>query len=290
MLAETLAAVVDEGTFDAAAARLRLTPSAVSQRVKSLEEQIGRVLVVRSKPARATDAGAAVVRYARELALLEREALRGLGAEGTDAVRIPIAANADSFATWFLPPLVRLSNELGVRFDLYRDDQDYTTERLASGDVSAVVTSSPFPVAGCSVRPLGRMPYFAVAARGFADRWFPEGPTRETLERAPFVDFDRRDRLQRDWLEARGVDPTRPPWSSVPAAFDFVRAVELGLGWALAPELQARDALADGVLVRLDETPVHVPLFWQQWNIASPTLDRVAAEVAAEARRALDPA
>ncbi|HMQ38382.1 MAG TPA: LysR family transcriptional regulator, partial [Micropruina sp.] len=34
---ETLAAIVDEGTLDAAAARLHLTPSAVSQRLKALE-------------------------------------------------------------------------------------------------------------------------------------------------------------------------------------------------------------------------------------------------------------
>ena len=57
-LAETLAVIVDEGTMDAAAHRLHLTPSAVSQRLKALERQLGRVLLVRTKPARATEAGA----------------------------------------------------------------------------------------------------------------------------------------------------------------------------------------------------------------------------------------
>jgi hypothetical protein len=61
-LAETLAAVVDEGSLDAAAQRLHITPSAVSQRVKALEEQLGRVLLVRSRPVRTTPAGEAVVR------------------------------------------------------------------------------------------------------------------------------------------------------------------------------------------------------------------------------------
>ena len=52
-----LAAVVDEGSFDAAASALHLTPSAVSQRIKALEQSAGRVLVRRTKPTEATEAG-----------------------------------------------------------------------------------------------------------------------------------------------------------------------------------------------------------------------------------------
>ncbi|MET0811741.1 MAG: LysR family transcriptional regulator, partial [Microbacterium sp.] len=80
-LAETLAAVVDEGTLDAAARRLHVTPSAVSQRIRALEELLGRVVLVRSKPARPTEAGAAVVRLARQVALLEHDTLGELGAD-----------------------------------------------------------------------------------------------------------------------------------------------------------------------------------------------------------------
>ena len=72
--AETLAAIVDEGSMDAAARRLRVTPSAVSQRVKALEELVGRVLLVRAKPPRVTDAGGVVVRLARQLSLVQHEA------------------------------------------------------------------------------------------------------------------------------------------------------------------------------------------------------------------------
>ncbi|NUR39861.1 MAG: LysR family transcriptional regulator, partial [Streptomyces sp.] len=79
----TLLAVVDEGTFDAAAAVLRLTPSAVSQRVKALEQRTGRVLLVRAKPVRPTESGEVVVRFARQLARLERDAWSELGA-GSD--------------------------------------------------------------------------------------------------------------------------------------------------------------------------------------------------------------
>ncbi|GAA3491613.1 hypothetical protein GCM10018987_56960 [Streptomyces cremeus] len=75
----TLLAVVDEGTFDAAAAALHVTPSAVSQRIKALEQRTGRVLLMRSKPVRPTNSGQVIVRFARQLALLERGARTELG-------------------------------------------------------------------------------------------------------------------------------------------------------------------------------------------------------------------
>ena len=59
-----LAAVVHEGSFDAAAQRLHVTPSAVSQRIKALEQQVGRVLVLRTRPCRPTDDGEVLVRLA----------------------------------------------------------------------------------------------------------------------------------------------------------------------------------------------------------------------------------
>src|SRR5690554_2308745 len=97
-LARTVAVTVDEGTLEAAARALHITPSAVSQRIKSLEERLGRVLLVRSKPVRPTESGAAVVRLARQAMLLERDALTAVGADDETGRRanIGIAVNADS--------------------------------------------------------------------------------------------------------------------------------------------------------------------------------------------------
>ncbi|GAA1807395.1 LysR family transcriptional regulator ArgP [Agromyces neolithicus] len=304
-LARTLAAVIDEGTFDAAARRLRITPSAVSQRVKSLEQQLGRVLVVRSKPARPTEAGAAIVRLARQLALLEHDALAGFGlGEGDDAggaggaggageaaaarpVSLPLAVNADSLATWFLPALARVAQRHPVVFDLYRDDQDFTAGLLESGTVMGAVTSQATPVAGCLVRPLGVMRYEAVAAPAYVDRWGVVDRGADALDTAPVVDFDRRDDLQREYLVGRGVDADRPPRHYVPASNDFATAIKLGLGWGLLPAFQSAAELELGALVRLGGSPVDVPLYWQQWNLRSPLLDAIAGAVIDEARREL---
>ncbi|MFT4294758.1 MAG: LysR family transcriptional regulator ArgP [Micropruina sp.] len=287
-LAETLAAIVDEGSLDAAAARLHLTPSAVSQRLKTLEHQVGRVLLVRSKPARPTQAGQAVLRLARQLALLEHETLAELGADEPSAapISVPLAVNADSLGTWFLAPLAELSRTHNVVFDLHRDDQDFTAGLLESGTVMGAVTSRARPVPGCRVVPLGVMRYEAVATAGFVRRWLPDGPTKAALAAAPVVYFDRRDELQSQWLAERGVDPALPPRHFVPASADYAQAVLIGLGWGLLQPTQSADALAAGHLVRLGGATVEVELYWQQWNLHSPLLDAIAAEIVEQAASA----
>lgn len=283
-LAATLAAIVDEGTLDAASKRLQVTPSAVSQRLKVLEQQLGRILVVRAKPAMLTEAGEAVVRFARQIALLEHDALVGVGlgdVGGARRVSIPLAVNADSMATWFLAPLARLAAAHDIDFDLHRDDQNFTARLLESGAVMAAVTSEQAPVAGCSVSPLGVLEYRAMAEPGFAARWFPDGVTPMTLAAAPFVDFDRRDTLQHEWLRAMSVEQEGVPRHYVPASHDYTLAVRLGLGWGMIPLLQETSGL-----VPLGGPTLRVALFWQQWNLRSELLDVIAAEIAAEARHA----
>jgi LysR family transcriptional regulator (chromosome initiation inhibitor) len=285
-LARTLAVILDEGTLEAAARRLSLTPSAVSQRVRALEERLGRVVLIRTKPVHATDAGRAIVRLARQLDLLEHDALADIGADESRTAVVPLAVNADSLATWFLPPLARLTEKRRVVFELHRDDQDFTAGLLESGTVMGAVTSRETPVAGCRVRALGVLRYEAVAGSAFATRWFPGGARADALAEAPVVDFDRRDDLQSRWLTARGV-AVSPPRHLVPASADFATAIRLGLGWGLLPRFQSEEHLASGALVSLGGPPVDVPLFWQQWNLTSPLLDAIADELVAEARRVL---
>ena len=290
-LAETVAAVVDEGTLDAAARRLHITPSAVSQRIKALEDQLGRVVLVRSKPARLTEAGTAIVRMARQVALLEHDTLAELGGGENGGARttVPLAVNADSLATWFLEPLARLSERHPVVFELHRDDQDFTAGLLESGTVMGAVTSRATPVAGCRVSTLGAMRYEAVATPGYAQRWLPDPSALSALADAPLVDFDRRDDLQTRWLQECGIDESLPVRHFVPASNDFAAAVRLGLGWALLPTFQSQDGLEAGDLVRLGGPPIDVPLYWQQWNLRSPLLDAIADEIVTVGRRVLSP-
>lgn len=286
-LALTLAVVLDEGSMDAAARRLHVTPSAISQRIKALEDHVGRVLLVRTKPVRPTEAAHAVVRYARQVALLEHEAVDALGGAGGALLSIPLAVNADSLATWFLKPLARVARRHPLVFDLHRDDQDFTAGLLESGAVVGAVTSRAQPVAGCRVSALGTLRYEAVATPEYRDRWLDDGDRARALAQAPLIDFDRRDDLQSRWLASQGVDAGHPPRHRVPASHDFATATRLGLGWALLPRFQSQTDLDAGRLVLLGGPPVDVPLYWQQWNLASDVLDAVAGEIIEEGRRVL---
>ena len=299
---DALRAAVSEGTFEAAARRLRVTPSAVSQRIRALENTVGRVLLSRSKPVEPTESGRVLLRLARQLDTLSGDVARELGAPDGDAsgepgsggndrprVRVPIAVNADSLATWFLPPLARLAQQHPVVFELHRDDQDFTAALLESGTVMGAVTSRAVPIAGCRVSALGAMRYEAVATPAYVARWLPRRVDAGALAAAPLVDFDRRDDLQARWLTAMGADPGLPPRNFVPASSDFASATLLGLGWALLPTFQSAGPLAEGGLVRLGGPPIDVPLYWHQWNLRSPLLDAIADEIVAEGRRVLAP-
>jgi LysR family transcriptional regulator (chromosome initiation inhibitor) len=273
----TLAAVIDHGTFDRAAAALHVTSSAISQRVKALEQQTGRVLLLRTKPVQPTKSGSVVVRLARQVALLESEAMEELGLEGAGSrPRIPLVINADSLATWVLPALAGVER---ASFEISIDDQDYSIERLREGTAMAAITSNREPVQGCTVRPLGVMRYRAVASPSFAAQWLPDGFTDAALSRAPMVVFNRKDALQDRYLEGRlKRGASYPPRHYVPASSDFMRAIELGLGWGMLPDLQSKGLLDAGTLTVLDQRGhVDVPLYWQQWSIESATLARIAA-------------
>jgi LysR family transcriptional regulator (chromosome initiation inhibitor) len=286
----TLRALIEDGTFEQAARRLHITPSAVSQRVKAMEQSAGRVLVQRTTPVALTDAGRVVLRYARQVELLEADTVRALqeGGSAGGSVPISLAVNADSLATWFLDALAPVADELDLTFDLHREDQEHTSSLLRSGAVLAAVTSSRDTVQGCVTEPLGRMRYRAVATPAFVARRLGAGLAG--LADAPVVTFDGNDDLQDAFLRGRGGRPGAAPRHVIPASNDFARAVLLGLGWGVLPEQQCLAEINDGRLVQLAaEHPVDVPLFWQRWNLSSPLLDAVSAAVHDQAARTLLP-
>ncbi|RBY87587.1 LysR family transcriptional regulator ArgP [Blastococcus sp. TF02A-30] len=282
----TLVAVVDEGSLDAAARRLHVTPSAVSQRLRALEVAAGRVLVHRGRPATVTPAGEPVLRLARQVGLLVADTDRRLDPDGAAAPVVPIAVNADSLATWALPALAPLAGD--VLLDLHSADQADTSALLRAGTVMGAVTSDAEPVAGCRATPLGTMRYLPCAAPAFAERWFPDGPDAGALLRAPVVVFDRRDDLQHAYLRRHLTSTAEVPVHYVPASADFGAAVALGFGWGMLPEQQL--ATAGGAVAPFDPGgAVDVALHWQQWRLESEPLDRVAAALVGAARTALRP-
>lgn len=282
-----LSVTVSEGTLEAAARRLHVTPSAISQRLKALETATGRVLLVRRNPVQVTESGQAILRFARQIEMLSGDVAAELGgADGGSRTMmpLPIAVNADSLATWVLPALAPLADE--VAFDIVREDQDHTSELLRQGMVMAVITTDADPVPGCTSTALGSMRYRPMAASSFASRWFPDGADAKALGRAPVVVFDRKDGMQHRYLRRRSRAALDPPVHLVPSSSDFVASIRLGMGWGMVPDLQRTADEREGTLVDIDPRGAEdVRLYWQQWRLRSPLLDRVAAVIAEAAPR-----
>lgn len=285
---ETLLAITEEGTFDAAARRLHLTPSAISQRVRALEQAAGQVLVRRTTPATVTGAGEPLLRLARQLRLLAAEAVTSLGEPGV--AELAVAVNADSLATWFRPVLDAVAERGATALRLHVEDQAYAHDLLRRGDVLAATTSEPRPVQGCVVEPLGSIRYTPAAAPAFVEAH--RRGRGLAWSSAPMVVFNEKDHLQDQVLAAHGA--TRPPVvHRVPSTADFHEAVRRGLGWGMILDPQLEPDLAAGALVRLPGTrPVDVPLHWQRWRLDSPVLAALTDDVrrAAGALRRMRPA
>lgn len=284
-----LAAVVDEGSFEAAAAELRVSGPAISQRIKALEASAGTVLIQRTRPARVTETGEVLLRLARQTALAEAEAEVALGRnQAWPAVRV--AVNADSLATWALPALIDAMRALPIALELLREDETGTAELLRSGTAMAAVTTAREPVQGCRVAPLGVVRYHPVASPGFVARWFRDGATAIARSRAPFVRFDRKDGIPGTPVRT-DAPSARPPEIFVPGSGEFLAVIEAGVAWGFVDDLQAKPAIAAGRVRALPGIPLaEVPLYWQQWRLPSASLDAVAEAIAAAARKTLAPA
>ena len=275
-----LEAITDTGTFEAAARRLGVSTSAVSQRIRALESALARVVVQRGSPSTPTPDGEVVLRYARQQALLAAEMAAELAlddpaeahavaeARSPTAIELAVAINADSLATWF-PAVLREAAKWNCRLRLIVADEHNTAELLRSGQVMCAVSSSGTRVAGCRVERLGAISYSPVMAPSL----LIDGATASSL---PVVRFDADDDLQDLALRAAGL-PATAPHAIVPTAAGFAAAIEAGLGWGMLPAGQLADhpgLVAVPGLTGLDRT-----LFWHRWSIASASLDRLTTAV-----------
>lgn len=292
---ECLAAIVEEGGFERAAVRLSITQSAVSQRLRSLEVQVGTVLIVRSRPLKPTSAGRLLLKHALQTRLLRADLARDLkelapGAVGSggDVERISIAINADSIASWALGALSELARR-GLGLEIITDDQDFTIEWLREGRVLGCVTTLKQALRSCKMVPLGAMRYVAVAEAGYAAQHCPDGLSPHNFRNVPFVAFNRKDDLQGEFIaHAFNLKHVALSQLYVPSSEGQIRAVLAGWGASVLPELQVREHLRSGRLVNVAPgRALPVDLYWHCWNLDSAVLDALTAALTDAAAAAL---
>ena len=287
-----LSAVVRTGSFEAAAKSLDVTQSAVSQRIKQLEEKVGSILILRGRPCTATEDGLLLCQHVEQVMLMRHEISRQLseraGEDAEDVVSVRIAVNSDSLATWFPEVVRRADQEHNLRLDVIPDDQEFTEERLRSGDALAIVTSSDKPIPGCRTFPLGEMEYMAVASDAYFEEYLSEGVNVKDVSSAPSIQFDRKDTLPQQWMKATFGVASGTSSHFMPSFEGHLLCCREGIGWAMMPSETVLPLIEAGELREVvPNARVRVPLFWQSRSQSSVVLQNLASVVLSVAEKRL---
>lgn len=251
---EMLAIVVAEGSFAAAARRLRLTRAAVSRRVVAIEEGLGSPLFQRSTRSLAlTDFGRAIYVEARavhEAARAARQAAKQArsGLSGT----LRLSANTIFGRCCLVPLIARFRAEhKALSFDLQLTDR--SIDLAAEGiDIAFRITETP-PL-DCVATSILRFTIGAYATPGVAAQFAPSGAGGTPADFEPIGtllighDTTRQDVHWRSPGGEPHVIPTRPVVQSmdINALIDIAKA---GGGIVFTPDFAVVEAVANGTLV-----------------------------------------
>ncbi len=290
-LIEALAKVVECGGFERAARQLFITQSAVSQRIRQLEEQSGQILLTRSTPPQPTQAGRALLKHYQQVKLLEAGLAAQLSGLEQQSLSLAIGINADSLASWFLSAVLPLLQKGDLLLDLRVDDQEETHRLLRQGEVVGCISTEAKAMQGCRVEPLGVMNYQLLATPAFVARWFPDGLSPAAVAAAPAVIFNRKDRLHHRFLASQLPRvPESFPAHFVPAPEQFLQLILSGCSYGMLPDWQGQTALGRGELCELvPGSQLPVKLYWHCWNLVSEPLQGFSAQLVQQAQHLLAP-
>ena len=288
-LIEAFAKVVSEGGFERAAKVLFITQSAVSQRIRQLEDQSGQLLLSRTSPPQPTAAGRALLKHYQQVKLLEDGLATELTATEQGPLTLAIGTNADSLASWFIGAIHPLLRQHNLLIDLRVDDQEQTHLFLREGEVVGCISNEPRAMQGCRVEFLGAMNYRLLATPDFVARWFPHGLTLKAAESAPAVIFNRKDRLHHQFLRQHlRALPAALPCHYIPTPEQFLQVIAEGLSYGMVPDWQSVVQRNSGELVELLPSAVHpVELYWHCWNLQSKPLAKFSQQLIHGARQLL---
>lgn len=281
-----LDAVASHGSFDKAALALGITQSAVSQRIKALEDASGRLLIIRGQPAVPTGLGQRLIVHHRNVKLMEASLDIDLG-NSVSMPEIAIAIDADSLATWFPDTLYALLAPPRCQLDVRLADSDSALQMVRDGSVFGCVAAESGTAldaaAATSVTPLGMLRYVCVATPVFAGHWFGDGFSAEAVQLAPAV-VGQHGLLARFLAEQLSMrEPF--PHHTLPVETARRGCVQDGLAYGLMPQRLAASALATERLVDLlPGSTLDVPLSWHAWTLDTPFTKLLSEQIVKSAR------
>lgn len=267
---EALYTVQELQNFELAAKKLFITQSAVSQRIKGLEDYYGEPVLIRTLPYRPTPLGSSLISHFKKICLLEDELNQELG-----AIQLPphisIAINRDSLETWFLELIETHEEFRDIVFEVIADDQERTLNYLKNGTVSACISTSEKEILGGKSSFLGNMEYLLVASPTFVKKYFSSINSIKCLLNAPAIKFDHNDYLHERYLEKYfGITESGLKFNVMPSVKGFKSFTTLGHGYGLIPKMDILQELKTNQLIQIfpDKT-WNIPLYWHYWTVQS---------------------
>lgn len=250
----TFVEVGQRKSVKAAAQALHVTPGAVSQQIRVLEDRLGVVLLERERLGmRLTEAGASVFPRLREAFLQIDQAMHDL--ESTKARRsVTVSTVATFAASWLVPRLGRfkqLHPDIEIRVEATSELVDLRRDRV---DVALRHGLGDYP--GLEVLPLMAPVLTPVASPGFLKAHGAViHEAGDCLSHPLLHDGDRADWPL--WLKAHGVadDMRAERGSAFDDDFLLIRAAEAGQGLALVPQAYAQEEIAAGRLIQVLDKP-----------------------------------
>ena len=289
-LLRALNSVIQTQSFEGASAKLNISQSAVSQRIKLLEELVGQPVLVRSKPLSLTDIGLKINNHFKQVELLERELIPEIKAEDTpSSIKLSLSVNADSLSIWFIEALAPLLKQTPIELDLLVLDENRTTHKLKTGEAFGALSTTEHPLAGYKSNYVGDLNYILVASPDYKDEYFADGLNKRSLSKATGVAFDSLDAMHLDFIEQQfGLPRGSYPCHHVRSSEGFVDLAKKGVAYALVPEMQIKQELVNGELVNLlPKTKLISHLYWHSWILAKGVFKQASSLIIDFAKRHL---
>ncbi|MDR0805879.1 MAG: LysR family transcriptional regulator ArgP [Enterobacteriaceae bacterium] len=268
--------IIKEQGFEKAASKLFITQSAVSQRVKQLENQVGTLLLTRTVPPKPTKYGEKLLGLLYHVQLIEHDMFSN--DYGHYTLNIPISVNADSLATWVLPALKDFLEDSSIRLDIKTDDESRTLDYLIRGEVVGAISLQPLPIIGGRCDLLGTLDYIFVSTPSFAEKYFPKGVTQDALLKTPIVAFDFTSDMHHSFLQQYfGLTPGSLPCHIVGSSEAYIKLILQDSACCMISKQQIKEELASGKIINLVPNLVqHKKLYWHRYLPESETIKKMS--------------
>ncbi|MES0172591.1 LysR substrate-binding domain-containing protein [Mesorhizobium sp. M0006] len=276
----TFLSVVKTGSIAETARRLNITPSAVTQRMRALEDEIGQPLVRRSGQAmQPTSAANAIIRDAERILALENDLKAAASADReTGLLRIGVIQTA---LTGLLPDiLLRLrQNRPGIELYLVPGTSGDLYALVNEGGLDAAFVVKPHFVLPKSLdwARLRKERLLLITASGQEVR-----DPQSILRREPFLRYDRNHwggRIVDQYLRRQRIRPNEQ--YELDSLEAIVIMVSRGLGVAIVPDWAPPWPQGVSVgRVPLPDAPVReIGVIWRRTSVRLPLIRAFVSEV-----------